>query len=243
MTELIFPAAVVFSGYVVLGMTGFGSALVIVPLLTWHWPLTEVVPLVLLLDAPATALLGGLNLQRVNVTEIRRLLPGLLVGSLAGLWLAGALEPRWPLFALGVYVAFVGSGAFRLRSQAQRLAPSYWAHGAGFAMGLVEMMFGTSGPLVVAWLKRRLPDVDDLRASTPLVLLIGVVTVLGVMGFSGRLSGQSLWLRWIGLAGVAVVGVLLGHRLSKHVSPGIMKRTVDVLLVISGLSLTRHVWL
>ena len=29
----------VLAGYTVLGLTGFGSALVIVPLLAWHWPL------------------------------------------------------------------------------------------------------------------------------------------------------------------------------------------------------------
>ena len=35
--------AVVLLGYTVLGLTGFGSALVIVPLLAWQWPLPEVV--------------------------------------------------------------------------------------------------------------------------------------------------------------------------------------------------------
>ena len=42
MQEMLYPAAVVLLGYVVLGITGFGSALVIVPLLAWRWPLTEV---------------------------------------------------------------------------------------------------------------------------------------------------------------------------------------------------------
>ena len=39
MVELAYPAFVVLLGYVVLGITGFGSALVIVPLLAWRWPL------------------------------------------------------------------------------------------------------------------------------------------------------------------------------------------------------------
>ena len=36
MQEMLYPAAVVLLGYVVLGITGFGSALVIVPLLAWR---------------------------------------------------------------------------------------------------------------------------------------------------------------------------------------------------------------
>ena len=47
---------VVLLGYAVLGLTGFGSALVIVPLLAWRWPLPEVVALTLLMDVPACLL-------------------------------------------------------------------------------------------------------------------------------------------------------------------------------------------
>ena len=53
--DVALALAAVLVGYVVLGLSGFGSALVIVPLLAWRWPLTLVVPLVLLLDAPAAA--------------------------------------------------------------------------------------------------------------------------------------------------------------------------------------------
>ncbi|HQQ70689.1 MAG TPA: sulfite exporter TauE/SafE family protein, partial [Alicycliphilus sp.] len=113
MQDMLYPAAVVLLGYTVLGITGFGSALVIVPLLAWRWPLAEVVPLVLLLDLPASLLLGGLNLRHVNLAELRRLLPGMVAGALAGLWLSGQLPGRWPLLALGLYVAAVGARALR----------------------------------------------------------------------------------------------------------------------------------
>ena len=54
-------------------------------------------------------------------TELRRLLPGMAVGTLAGLWLTGILDPRWPLLALGLYVSAVGANALRPRpSSAQR---------------------------------------------------------------------------------------------------------------------------
>jgi uncharacterized protein len=41
MTEALLPwlgpVLTVFAGYLVLGITGFGSALIVVPLLAWHW--------------------------------------------------------------------------------------------------------------------------------------------------------------------------------------------------------------
>lgn len=75
MPELAWAASVVFGGYVVLGLTGFGSALVIVPLLSWHWPLPHVVALALLLDLPACLLHGALNLKQVRWAEIRQCCP------------------------------------------------------------------------------------------------------------------------------------------------------------------------
>ncbi|MCE7075928.1 TSUP family transporter, partial [Bordetella bronchiseptica] len=82
MIDLLFPACAVLLGYVVLGITGFGSALVVVPLLAWRWPLPEVVALTLLLDVMASLLLGGLNLRQVDFAELRRLLPGMVAGAL-----------------------------------------------------------------------------------------------------------------------------------------------------------------
>lgn len=240
MSELLYPAAVVLAGYVVLGITGFGSALVIVPLLAWHWPLPEVVALTLLLDVPASLLQGGLNLRQVNRTELRRLLPGLVAGALAGLWLHQVLSARWPLLVLGAYVAAVGLQALRAAPVPRRTASAGrapWAPVVGGAIGLVEMLFGTAGPLVVAWLSRRLPDMQALRATTPVVIAASACTVLLTMGASGRLSQPELWQRWLLLMGVAVAGVLLGNRLARRVSPSALRRVICGLLVVSGLCL------
>jgi uncharacterized membrane protein YfcA len=240
MQEMLYPAAVVLLGYVVLGITGFGSALVIVPLLAWRWPLPEVVPLVLLLDVPASLLLGGLNLRHVSFAELRRLLPGMVAGALAGLWLSTRLDSRWPLLALGLYVAAVGAQALRGAPPQRRQLAAPWGHAAGGAVGLVEMLFGTAGPLVVAWLARRLPDVQALRASTPVVITVSAGAALLTMGVAGRLSHADLWWRWLGLVGVAACGVLVGNRWARRVSPGLLRRAICGLLVISGLTLVAH---
>ncbi len=46
----LYPALVVALAYVVLGLTGFASSLIAVPLLAWRWPLAELVPLALVMD-------------------------------------------------------------------------------------------------------------------------------------------------------------------------------------------------
>lgn len=242
MAEIWIPVFVVLLGYVVLGLTGFGSALVVVPLLAWQWPLPEVVALTLLLDVPASAFHSGLNWRWVKWAELRRLLPGMVLGTLVGLWLVQHMDSRWPLMLLGAYVAGVGINALRPRANPAPSPSTAWAWPVGTAIGVVEMVFGTAGPLVVAWLSRRLADVQQMRASTPMVIAVAATTVLLGMAWEGRLSSVWLWQRWMVLIAVALVGVWLGHRLAHRVSVVRLRQMICVLLVISGVMLALGAW-
>ncbi len=228
---------VVLLGYAVLGLTGFGSALVIVPLLAWQWPLPEVVAMTLLMDVPASAFHSGLNWRQVQWRELRRLLPGLLAGTLLGLWLMQHLQTRWPLLVLGLYVAGVGVNALRPATAHARHPAPLWAGPVGTAIGVVELIFGTAGPLVVAWLSRRLSDVQQVRASIPMIITVAASTVLVGMAWEGRLSSAVLWQRWAVLIGVALLGVWLGHRVAHRVPVPRLRQIICGLLVVSGLML------
>ena len=237
MQEWFYPVGVVLLGYTVLGLTGFGSSLVVVPLLAWTWPLPAVVALALLMDVPASAFHSGLNWRQVQWRELRRLLPGMVLGTLLGLWLVQHMNSRWPLLVLGVYVAGVGINALRPKVSPASDAAPVWAWPAGAAIGLVEMIFGTAGPLVVAWLSRRLSDVQQLRATTPLVIAVAAATVLVGMTWEGRLSSSWIWQRWMVLIGVALAGVWLGHRLAHRVPVARLRQIICGLLVVSGVML------
>ena len=229
---------VVLLGYTVLGLTGFGSALVIVPLLAWQWPLPEVVAMTLLMDVPASAFHSGLNWRQVQWRELRRLLPGLLGGTLLGLWLMQHLQARWPLLVLGLYVAAVGVNALRPAVQPRAHPALWWAGPVGTAIGVVELLFGTAGPLVAAWLSRRLSDVQQMRASIPMIITVAASTVLAGMAWEGRLSSPVIWQRWTVLIGVALVGVWLGHRVAHRVPVARLRQIICGLLVVSGLMLS-----
>jgi len=241
MPDTLYACSVILLGYVVLGITGFGSSLVVVPLLSWKWPLADVVLLALMLDIPASAILAGLNVREVDRSEFAQLLPGMAVGSGAGLWLHGAIDPRWPILALGIYVCLVGVRAlFAVRGELPRVS-SRWQFAAGIAAGLVEVMFATAGPVVLAWLNRRLPSIRAVRATTPVTMTVCAATALVVMTFGGGLSGQHAWERWALLLLVAATGVVIGNRVARHVSVLALKRAVCSMLVLSGVALVVRV--
>ena len=257
MPDIVFMPAVIAAGFFVLGVTGFGSALVIVPLLTWVWPLERVVPLVILLDFVGSLLLGGLNRKQVDRATLRRLLPWIVGGCAGGallLLLPGVKDSRWLVAALGGYVIWVGVRGLRAAragtptpASAPAPAPAPDASrrtslfgsapASGLLAGVIEVLFGTSGPVVVGHLVHRIADGQRLRATIVmcLVLLSGIGSI--TLALSGRWSDPVMWRWMLPLLGVAMVAMLLGHRLAHHLPAARIRLAILMLLVASGLSL------
>lgn len=239
--ELAYSLGVVFTGYVVFGLTGFGSALVIVPLLAFRLPLQEVVPLVLLLDLAASAQLGHLNFSAIRFNELWRLIPAMVLGAALGLYLAnGGNDPLW-LLALGIYIVSVGATGWR-RPPAKQTPPigQGWSWLFGFGSGLVEAVFATSGPLIVAYLTRRLTDVNALRSTISSGIFIVVLIALGGMAATGRLSDAELWQRLPWLLVATATGCFIGNLAAGRMAPERLKRGIYLVLMASGIAMAVH---
>jgi uncharacterized membrane protein YfcA len=232
-----FQMGVIFFGYFVLGVTGFGSALIIIPLLAWQWPLSLIVPLVLLMDVPTSMLHTGMNVKRVAWRELPPLLPTVLAGALVGIVLVQRMNGTWLLAALGLYIGWVGirglRGARVPIRQPHRLAQMV----AGFLMGLVETSFGAAGPVVVAWLGLRLHDPHELRATLPTAIV--ALATIALIGFAvtGKLSHGEVWGWLLLLVPFAALGVWSGHQVAVRINSATLKPVIYGLLTLSGLTL------
>ena len=228
-----YALAVVLMGYFVLGLAGFGSALIIVPLLAWNWPLAFVVPLVLLIDVPAAVLHTGLNFRQVLWRELPSLLPSVVLGALVGIGLLKWTDGDGLLLLLGLYVIYIGWQGLKGAATAIRFQATS-SHPYGFAMGLVETMFGTAGPVVMSWLSQRVSDPFVIRATMPMTI-IGLSSIaLGMLGMSGGLNDSSLWQNFAVLLPFALAGVWLGHQFSKRISAAVLRPFIDGFLCLSG---------
>jgi uncharacterized membrane protein YfcA len=238
-----YPGAVVLAAYVIMGLTGFGSALVTVPLLAWIWPLPEVVALAISLDIVASAFHGGLNFAKVDKRGIALMMPGMLAGALIGVWFLGLVEPRWPLFILGLYVISVGVRLL-LNLRAKPGKQSYLSYSlSAMLVGLIEALFATAGPVLVAMMQRRHPDVSIIRASVPVGMVAVGAIALVILIASNAVSLDLLLIRWFYTIPVALFGVWLGNRFARRVSLDRIRLAMGALLILSGFTLSRYLWL
>ncbi len=241
--DWLYPLSVLILAYVAMGITGFGSALIAVPLLAWKWPLPEAVALTILLDVPASALHGGMNFRQVGWKSVRDMLPGMALGTLLGLWLMGQLDKRWPLFFLGVYIAMIGLRSLRAQGTQISGISGRAYHIGSTLVGLIEVMFATAGPVVMAMLQKRLKDVREVRATVPVAMIAaGSIAILVLLNTEASNPAVTLR-RWMIAMPVAALGVFLGNRIAGRIPVSVLARLMAALLLCSGLALTRHLWL
>ncbi len=214
MLEHIYPLLVVAIGFGVLGITGFGSALISVPLLAWVWPLQQVVPLVLLIDFAACLLLGGLQWRQVQVAALMRFLVWILLGVGLGTALSqvpGVLQSGGLLVALGAYVAWVGWRG--LRGQTVGSGSVLRPPGvSGVLAGVIEVLWGTSGPVIVGHLLSRFADPLVLRAHISLCLMLVSGLACLTMWATGRMNEPEVWAWLPPLMSVALISMRVCHR-------------------------------
>lgn len=228
-------AAIVLLGYTVLGLGGFGSALVSMPLLALMLPLQMVVPLMLLLDFVGM-LANGVRLRReVDRSELRALIGPLLAGVGLGVTFLVVLPGRALLAALGLFI--LGYGLYSLRPRPAREPVSrVWALPAGFFGGLIGGMFGTGGAVFAMYCTARIPDIARMRGTLSAVFVVSTGTRLVLLLLSGLLLQRDAWLGFVALVPMVFAGLSLGHHLHGRLSPLQVARVISLMLVASGVS-------
>lgn len=236
MSEASAAAAILFAAYCIRGITGFGSGLIAVPLLALMWPLTFVVPFVLLLDFAAALITGGVNWRQVQWGEVSWLTPMGLVGVALGTSLLVGLPERPLLVALACFIAL-----FALHSLLSRPATSpvsrFWAAPAALAGGTIGALFGTGGPPYVIYLTRRIDGKVALVATLSAVFFFeGVIRIAAFAG-AGLLGDAQLL--WRVILAMPIMGMALyaGSRIQHRLSRPRMVQLIGVLLLLSSLSL------
>lgn len=224
---------ILMSAYFIRGITGFGSALISVPLLALSQPLQFAVPLVLALDFTASLVLGGTNTKKANWGEIKVLLPFGMLGACIGAYALVTLPTTAILLTLGAFTMFFGfRNIFGL--QPVGALSRAWAAPAGFAGGGAGALFGMSGPPYIMYLTRRLLDKGEVRATFSWLFAIDGGFRLALFLVAGLLFEPKLQIAYaLGLIPMAI-GLYTGNKVHLDITSEGMLRVVGALLVLSG---------
>lgn len=227
---------IAFLAGLIQGLSGFGSALVAVPMLALLLPVETVVPLMAMLGAA----ISGVNLlhlhHAVRLAPVLRLLAGYLLGTPLGLYFLTRMPEAGVLGALGLFL-----GAYALLSLSGRQPRAAWMREWRLALGVVSgalgAAFSTNGPPVILHVAAHTQwDADRQKATLVLFFLLSSAITVLAHTVSGLVTGEVVhW--FIRSLPVLLLGTLAGGRLYRRLGEQHYRRLTFLLILASGMLL------
>ena len=233
---LVLVTLVIFVGYLVFGVTGFGASPITIPVLVHVLPLTTVLSLAAVLDLGSALALGVHTRRHADTRELLTLVPFTLLGLTLGVTLLVRLPRHATLVALGLFVC-----AYALHVMLRRPPPRRWSRRwapvAGVGGGVLGALFGIGGPPYVVYITGRVPDAAAQRATISQMVILNVGLRVLAFGLAGLLASRELWLAVLVLLPVAWAGVWAGNRVHVRIAPRTAARLIGAVLLITGVTL------
>jgi uncharacterized membrane protein YfcA len=229
-------AGIAFLGALVFGISGFGAALITIPLATHLVPLKYALALFVLADLAAALMVGLEKPKNALRAEWTRLVPMILVGTALGVTLLVNLPRAAGMLLLGLFV--LGFGVYTLlpKARARVIAPG-WAWLAGLAGGITSTVFGAGGPPYAIYLSQRGLTKEQYRATMGLATLTSISVRAVAFTLTGLLLVADVWLKAVAVVPASLLGIWVARRIFRRVSREALLKFVAVLLVASGISL------
>jgi uncharacterized protein len=235
-TEAAILAAIAFLGALVFGITGFGAALITIPLATHLVSLQFALALFVIADLAAALSIGLENPKNAVRAEWTRLVPTILVGTALGVTLLVNLPRRTGMLLLGVFV--IAFGVYTLVPQARsRIIAPAWAWLAGLGGGITSTVFGAGGPPYAIYLSQRGLTKEQYRATMGLATLTSISLRAVAFTLTGLLLNAEVWWKAMAVVPACLAGIWVAKRMFMRISRETLLRAVSVLLLASGASL------
>ncbi|MFW5833082.1 MAG: sulfite exporter TauE/SafE family protein [Pseudomonadota bacterium] len=216
------------------GFSGFGAAMILVPVLAALYGPRMAVPVMLLVDVVLTVPMVVRAVPRSAWSEVSPLLLGFALLLPVGLWVLVVADPVVLTRAMAVLVLLVALAlALGLR---RRRAPGLAATIA--TGGLAGLLLGSTGiggpPVILFWLSG---DDGAVRTRANIVAFFGCTGVVALLGYGavGILTLEVLALA-VALMPAYALGLWLGSRVFGLADDGVYRRAALAIIALVGLA-------
>lgn len=218
------------------GLTGFGSALVAVPLLSLFLDLKVVVPLCTLHGVTITLCLSWQLRRSLSLNKIVPLLLGSLPGVACGVTLLRYADPSVMKLLLGMMVTGYALYALLSRPALERKLRPFWAYVAGFATGAIASAFSAGGPPTIIYTTLAGWSKDTIKATLSGFFLCTGLLATGAHLMTGFTTLTVVKYYLVTLPFV-LFGVWAGSRFYQRIDHKLYLKAVFSCLVVMGLLL------
>jgi len=234
-TTLILAGLVIFAANLVGGVTGFGTAVLGLPLLALLVGPDVGMQSLLILSTFVYLYIVLRHRRHIAWRQLGIIVAFAAVGIPFGMWAYRLLPHRAAIVTLGVFITLVGLRNL-LQLAPNTRAPRWLAKILLVIGGVVHGAFTTGGPLIIVYADQTLRPKSTFRATLSLMWLIlnTIVAICWTISHSWLTASRNLSI--VGLP-FMFAGLILGERLHHAVSETAFRKSVNLTLILMGLLL------
>jgi uncharacterized membrane protein YfcA len=235
-TAFLVFAPIAFAGAILYGLSGFGSALITVPIAAQFFPLPFVIASFALVDLSGALRLGLENPRNAVRGEVARMAPMIIVGLALGVTALVNLPRQASMLALGAFIL-----VYALYSLARRathgIVSQRWAYVAGVSGGITGTLFGAGGPPYAIYLAHRPLTKEQYRATLTMTSIFSIGLRVIAFLITGLLSDFKVWIAAAIAIPATLAGIAVASRIFHRVSREAVMRVVALTLLAAGTTL------
>ncbi|MCB9453701.1 MAG: sulfite exporter TauE/SafE family protein [Anaerolineaceae bacterium] len=226
---------VIFFAFFILSLTGFGHALIAMPLLIPIIGLTTAAPLVALASVVGTLAMLVYYYQHIRLRSVWRFIVASLIGIPLGVWLLKSIDNRIGMGVLAVLVIIYSVySLMNLRlPQTKRLI---WAYIFGLTTGILSGAYNTGGPPAVIYGTSNRWEPNEFRGNLRGISISNSIIVVAAHAVSHNLT-PAVWMYFLYSLPALLIGTAAGILLAPRIPPRVFHKLVLVLLLALGIQL------
>jgi uncharacterized protein len=219
----------------VMGLAGFGNALVAMAFLPYFMPPATAIAVLTIYTVVFTMAIFVPVRRHLSPRGVTRLLVGTVLGTPLGVWILVASSPSTVNRIIGAFLVAVvvveWAGGYP-----ERLTGRGWGLGAGFLAGFTGGAVGMPGPPVVVYSTTQGRSPQTIKANLQVFFFVNQAVILAGLWRAGLLT-HDVWRLTASFVLPAAAGTALGILLFKHVDHVSFRRVVFAVLLVSGVVL------
>jgi hypothetical protein len=232
--DIAFAATAAALGGALMGFTGFGGTLVMVPLVALVWGPTDAIAISMIVATFATAQLLPVITREADWPDVWPGMMGAVIGAPLGVLMLLSTDPALTRRLMGLIIILVA--VIMMRGWLYRGPRNKGICGAfGSFGGFTSGYFGMGAPAVTLYYLSGQKQPAVQRANILLVLLVHIMVVVVVLALDGRIGFNTLLLSgalYLPYAGATWIGA----RVFRRASHEIYRRVCLWLLIVMGIT-------
>lgn len=230
--DLILVFLIVFLAILTQSVTGFGLALVSMPLLVPLLGIQTAAPLMAFIGLVAESFLLFYYRQALNLRVVWRMAVAALIGIPIGVLGLRLVPEKVILVLLGLIVGGYALYAL-LNFRLPALRRPAWGYSAGFAAGILGGAYNISGPPIIVYGNCRRWPPEEFKSNLQGFFLLNSIVIVGVHVLTQNYS-LTVWRNVLAALPAMATGIVAGLYLSNKISASVFRKLVLWLLLFLG---------